>query len=86
MTDNKEIVAVIGAGTMGRGIAQIAAQMGHSVVLCDSNKEALRDAHESLENILTRLEKKGRLGIKTALEVLGAIQFTPNLQSVEPCH
>ena len=86
MTDNKEIVAVIGAGTMGRGIAQIAAQMGHSVVLCDSNKEALRDAHESLENILTRLEKKGRLGNKTALEVLGAIQFTPNLQSVEPAH
>ena len=86
MTDNKEIVAVIGAGTMGRGIAQIAAQMGHSVILCDSNKDALRNAHESLENILTKLESKGRLGNKTARKVLGAIQFTPDLQSVKPAH
>ena len=84
MSDSDKIVAVIGAGTMGRGIAQIAAQMGYSVILCDSNEDVLRQAHEALDNILSKLESKGRLGNKTARDILGAIQFTPVLQAVKP--
>ena len=42
MRTNKKTIAVIGAGTMGSGIAQVAAQNNHSVVLVDTNKKLLK--------------------------------------------
>lgn len=52
-------VAVIGAGTMGRGIAQVAAMAGHEVVLCDVDTAQLEHA---LAGIETTLDKGVRLG------------------------
>lgn len=54
-------VAVIGSGTMGSGIAQIAATNNCKTVLYDINKEALAKSKEKLEKILNRLIEKGRL-------------------------
>ena len=44
MRTNKKTIAVIGAGTMGSGIAQVAAQNNHSVVLVDTNKKTLENS------------------------------------------
>ena len=52
-------VAVIGAGTMGRGIAQVAAMAGHEAVLCDVDAEQLERA---LAGIQATLDKGVRLG------------------------
>ena len=51
-------VAVIGAGTMGNGIAQVFAQQGHAVRLIDVSAEALNKGLESIRGSLARLVKK----------------------------
>jgi len=53
-------VAVIGAGTMGSGIAQVAAQAGHAVVLFDTRKEAVDKALAGLRKTLDKLVEKGK--------------------------
>ncbi|MEJ2357403.1 MAG: 3-hydroxyacyl-CoA dehydrogenase NAD-binding domain-containing protein [Deinococcales bacterium] len=52
---------VLGAGTMGRGIAQLLAQAGSRVTLCDANADVLEAAREALEGVFAMLEGKGRL-------------------------
>ena len=54
------VVGVLGAGTMGAGIAQVAAQSGHKVVLVDINNDALEKAKNSLTKIMNRLVEKGK--------------------------
>lgn len=54
-------IAVVGAGTMGRGIAQLALQAGCTVVLIDANDAALANAVASLGELFGVLAAKGRL-------------------------
>ncbi|MBV4504541.1 3-hydroxyacyl-CoA dehydrogenase PaaC [Pseudomonas sp. BW13M1] len=59
--DNDALVAVIGAGAMGAGIAQVAAQAGHPVCLYDNRPGAAAQAIEGIDRQLGRLVEKGRL-------------------------
>jgi 3-hydroxybutyryl-CoA dehydrogenase len=54
-------IAVIGAGTMGSGIAQVAAMHGCTVYLHDADDKTLRRSIEGLSEILTRLFDRGKL-------------------------
>ncbi len=54
-------VGVVGAGTMGNGIAQVFAQAGFDVVLVDAAASALERAHATIDHSLGRLVEKGRL-------------------------
>jgi len=54
-------VAVLGAGTMGSGIAQVMAQNGHSVALCDLDQAILDRALATIEKSLSKLVEKGKL-------------------------
>lgn len=54
-------IMVIGAGTMGHGIAQDCAQAGYTVVLSDNKKEALDKALANIRWSVEKLEKKGKL-------------------------
>ena len=54
-------VGVVGAGTMGNGIAQVFAQAGFEVRLVDAAPTALERARESIEKSLGRFVEKGRL-------------------------
>ncbi len=54
-------VAVIGAGTMGNGIAQVFAMHQHAVTMIDISAEALRRGREAIGASLARLAKKGSL-------------------------
>ncbi|WP_170146376.1 3-hydroxyacyl-CoA dehydrogenase family protein, partial [Meiothermus granaticius] len=56
-----ERIAVLGAGTMGRGIAQVAAQAGHRVRLYDPQPAALEQALASIRSDLEKALEKGRL-------------------------
>ena len=62
------ILAVVGAGTMGRGIAQLAAQRGLEVQLYDPNPSALEAARRALHDIFVMLADKGRL--ETSVELV----------------
>ncbi len=60
MQQNK-IIAVVGAGQMGSGIAQVAAQCGFNVFLCDNKEESLKKSISSIEKSLQKLFEKGKL-------------------------
>jgi len=78
-------VAVIGSGTMGAGIAQIAATAGHKVILIDSNDSALDIAKSSHEKIFARLVEKGKFSETQANEILGNINYHIGLNEVCDC-
>ena len=73
---NAGIIAVAGAGTMGAGIAQVAATNGHDVVLLDVSEDALERAEASLGRILVRLEEKGRISADERSAILRRITFS----------
>jgi 3-hydroxybutyryl-CoA dehydrogenase len=77
------IVGVLGAGSMGAGIAQIAASQGHQTILVDLNAEALENAKTSLVKILNRLEEKER--IASAEEILKRITFSQKITDFSSC-
>lgn len=83
--DSSTNIGVIGAGTMGRGIAQIAAAAGHPVWMADLDASALDAAMDSLRKIYARLVEKGRVNRQEADEVLGRIQCTTDLNKLAPC-
>ena len=81
----KEIIGVLGAGTMGAGIAQVAAQSGHKVVLVDVNSDALDKAKNKLTKIFNRLVEKGKWEEKFANETFGRIQFSSQTKDFKDC-
>jgi 3-hydroxybutyryl-CoA dehydrogenase len=76
-------VGVLGAGTMGAGIAQVAAQSGHRVVLVDVNKDAIESAKEKLRKIIERLIEKGKWTYEYGNGVYGRIKFSTEMQDFE---
>ena len=76
---------IIGAGTMGAGIAQVAATAGHQVVLYDSNTKTLENARNNLENILKRLVEKGKIDKQTSKNIFGRIEFADGIDAFKDC-
>ena len=66
-------VGVIGAGTMGNGIAQVFAAAGAEVLMVDANPEAGARGRATIEKSLGRLVKKERLTEGAAAEVFGRV-------------
>ena len=75
-------VSVIGAGTMGAGIAQIAATKGHEVYLYDSFDGAIETAENKLKKILNRMVEKKRITQQENIEILERINFTKEITEV----
>lgn len=72
-------VGVIGAGTMGSGIAQVASTNGCEVVLFDKSLEALKQSEHQLNKILDRLIEKGRLNVEKKNNMQSRIRYTQDL-------
>jgi len=75
-------IAVIGAGTMGNGIAQVCAQGGHTVVLSDVDGAALERARTQVDRSLGKLAEKGKIAPADRTATLERIEFTPDLADV----
>ena len=71
-------VGVLGVGTMGAGIVQLAAQTGHQVVACDSNVEALEKAQRYVREGLARFADRGAFSEEEAGEHYDRIHWTVN--------
>ncbi|MEZ4874687.1 MAG: 3-hydroxyacyl-CoA dehydrogenase NAD-binding domain-containing protein [Flavobacteriaceae bacterium] len=78
-------IGIIGAGTMGSGIAQVAATAGCSVKLFDTKEEALQKAAASLEKILSRLVEKGTLTEKTKNDIQQNIEYVNSIKELSNC-
>ena len=76
-------VGIIGCGTMGSGIAQIASTNNCEVVLCDTNEAALEKAKQKLQKIMNRLIEKGRVNEAEAKRIQNGISYTTDFQQFE---
>ena len=72
-------IGIVGAGTMGGGIAQVAAEAGCQVTLVDASEEALTRHESTLKAIMDKLVAKGRRTQAQADAALGNIKRTPEL-------
>lgn len=85
MKKEKECIGVIGAGAMGSGIAQVAAQCGHEVVLVDQNQSALDKSQKNLASVANRLIEKERWTVEFSQEVQQSIVRTTDWNQLKPC-
>lgn len=69
-------IAVIGAGTMGCGIAQTCAQAGYDVTDIDVSKEASARAEQTIEKLFDRKIKKGTMTPEQKTQILGRISWS----------
>ncbi len=72
-------IAVLGAGTMGNGIAQVFAQHGHEVVLRDLEAAILERARQNVAKSLGKLHEKGKLRAEERDATLARIQLATDL-------
>ncbi|WP_452601379.1 3-hydroxyacyl-CoA dehydrogenase NAD-binding domain-containing protein [Pontimicrobium sp. MEBiC06410] len=75
-------VGIIGGGTMGSGIAQVAATSGCKVKLYDTNQNALDKAKAALEKILSRLIEKGRIDDAEKTRIQSNISYVNTLKDL----
>jgi len=76
-------IAVIGAGTMGNGIAQVVASANYNVILVDVNKEELEMGIETIEKNLDRAIKKEKIKPEEKETVLNNIQTTTRYEDIK---
>ena len=79
-------IAVIGAGTMGAGIAQVAAQAGHPVWLLDQHLPVCEAAISKLHASLQKRVDSGKISTEQAAATIANIQPTANQQDLAGCH
>ena len=75
-------IGIIGAGTMGSGIAQVAATAGCAVKLFDVNQEALDKGKAALEKVLKRLIEKGRIDASEKDRIQANITYVTTLKEL----
>jgi len=78
-------IGILGSGAMGSGIAQVAAQAGHDVVISDTSKEALEHSKNKLANVMTRLVEKAKITAEEASETQSKISYVTGIQDFVDC-
>ncbi|NRA13426.1 MAG: 3-hydroxybutyryl-CoA dehydrogenase [Crocinitomicaceae bacterium] len=79
------VVGVLGAGTMGSGIVQVAAQNGHKVVLVDLNDEILKRSNDGLLKIMNRLVEKERITQEQADSTIANVTYSQDIHDFKEC-
>jgi 3-hydroxybutyryl-CoA dehydrogenase len=82
---DKTIIGVLGSGTMGAGIAQVASQKGHNVVLIDNSEQAIEKARSSHERIFNQLVTKGKISQEEMDSSLSRIRYSVKLTDFASC-
>jgi 3-hydroxybutyryl-CoA dehydrogenase len=78
-------VGVVGAGIMGAGIVQVAAQSGYEVVVSEINDELLKKGLGTVDHFLIRAVEKERITADAKEEIMGRITGTTNPQDFQDC-
>jgi 3-hydroxybutyryl-CoA dehydrogenase len=76
-------IGVVGAGSMGHGIAQVSAQMGCNVILYDIEEKAINRGLKKIDGNLSRAVEKGKIAEDERKAVLGRIKGTTDFQAFE---
>ena len=80
-----QTIGVIGAGTMGTGIAQTAANAGFDVVMCDIQQEFVDRGLANISKSLDRFVKKEVITEEQKAEMIGRIKATTELDQLKDC-
>ncbi|MCW2235705.1 3-hydroxyacyl-CoA dehydrogenase PaaH [Azospirillum canadense] len=72
--DRGDIIAVVGCGAMGAGIAQVAAAAGHRVLMADARPGAATKAAQGIGDALTKLVERGKMAEAERADLLGRLQ------------
>lgn len=78
-------IGVVGAGQMGRGIAQVAAMSGFATSICDANEEALKAGMAFIEKQLGRGVEKGKWDQAKADETMGLLKPVLGVEGLGEC-
>ena len=78
-------IGIAGAGAMGRGIAQIAAQAGLAVVMFDVQPAALVAARDNLDSTFQTLVSKGKITREAAQAAMAGITFAEDIKAFADC-
>lgn len=73
-------LTILGTGTMGRGIAYLAAVAGYDAVLFDADSAALDGAKAAIESILRKGVEKGKITETAATAAIARVQLIPDLE------
>ena len=84
--DTSKTVGVIGAGTMGAGIAQIAAKHGHPVKLLDQNMDAITKGLKNMEAGLNKLVTRGRMEAEEVQALMARITPCDKTDQLSDCN
>ena len=76
-------LGVVGAGTMGNGIAQIAAQIGCDVVMSDIEMRFVEGGMKKIQGFLAKSVEKGKMDAKDKDAILGRIKDTANMADLK---
>ena len=79
-------IGIIGAGAMGRGIAQVSATGGLSVKLFDANTDAAEEAKQFIGKMIHRLAEKGKLSDQEADDAASRVETVNKLEALSECH
>lgn len=82
--DTSKVIAVIGAGTMGAGVAQVAAKAGHPVLLFDAAEGAAQKGLERTAKGLDKLVTRGRMTQEDRDVLVGRITIANSLEDLAP--
>lgn len=83
--DSNSIIGIVGAGIMGRGIAQVAAKAGHQVILYDNWDGAVDNAMKINEKELSKLVEKGKLTQEQKDKTISLMKPTMEIEDLAPC-
>lgn len=75
-------IGVVGAGTMGSGIAQIAAQAGFDVVMCDIEESFVQSGLSKIEKNLSKAVEKGKMSVEEKASVISRVKGTLLLEDL----
>ena len=76
-------IGVIGSGTMGIGIAQVASANGCNVFLFDANSSQTEKALQNLKQTLTKLAEKQKISVEESEQIFSRIKFCTTLQELK---
>jgi 3-hydroxybutyryl-CoA dehydrogenase len=77
-----ETIGVVGSGTMGNGIAQVAARAGYDVIMCDVKEEFLQRGMSAIDRSLQRDVDKERLAVEEKTATVGRIKTTTAVEAL----
>jgi 3-hydroxybutyryl-CoA dehydrogenase len=78
-----KMIGVLGAGSMGNGIAQVAAQAGYQVVMRDIEDRFVENGLKAIERFLAKSVEKGKLAEEEKKKIVSRVRGTTRMEDLK---